>query len=358
MHLRSLYLQNFRNYREAYVEFSPSVNFICGPNAQGKTTLLEAIHYLMIGRSFRARLPQELIRIGEQAFFLEAIFSKENVEQTLRVHVEGKSRKMRHNQTFLPNSSSLLGIMQGVLMTPDDIDLIKGSPSTRRQFLDIQLAQSDPLYVHYLSRYIRAMRQRNHLLKQKAPATLESWEHEMAQAASYLVMQRRHLLTSLQLHCQVAHQELTGETQELQLKYISSVSQCKDEHEIKQKYIEHMKKNRIRELSLGYTLSGPHKDDFWIGIGELDARYFASEGQQRSCVAALRIGEWKRLKESLGDFPLFMLDDIGISLDQNRKERLIEHLAHFGQVFLTTHNFQLLEPFKGSKKILKLPFDS
>lgn len=358
MYLRSLYLQQFRNYKEMYFEFDPSLNLICGPNAQGKTSLLEAIHYLMIGRSFRPGQHQDLIHMGTSSFYLEAIFCKHEVNQKLRLYVDGKERKMLYNSTALSTVSNLLGLIQGVVMTPDDVNLVKGSPVTRRQFLDIQIAQADPLYVHYLARYAKSMRHRNQLLKQKKPVSIESWEHEMAHAAGYIVMQRRLGVQALQTHSQLFYAYLTGETENLSLEYRSGASACQNEKEIKEFYLQQFQKNRSREMLLGQTLTGPHKDDLWMGIGGRDVRYFASEGQQRSCVAALHIGEWQRLKQVSEDTPLFMIDDVGISLDDKRRERLLNQLATLGQVFLTTTDSRLIEPFQGSKKIFQLPLCS
>ncbi len=355
MHLRSLYLQQFRNYREVYFEFDPSINLICGPNAQGKTSVLEAIHYLMFGRSFRSILNQDLIHIGCNSFYLEAIFCKHDVDQKLRIYMEGKERKIIYNSTVLSNVSNLLGLIQGVTMTPDDVNLVKGPPLLRRQFLDIQLAQVDPLYVHYFARYTKAMRQRNQLLKQKKLLSIESWENEMAQASSYLVMQRRRSLQALQIHCQAFYSYLTGEKENLTLEYCSGASDCQNEAEIKQFHLHQFNKNRTREMVFGHTLVGPHKDDIWIGIGGRDARFFASEGQQRSCVAALHMGEWQRLKQVADDIPLLMIDDVGISLDGKRRERLLDQLGSLGQVFLTTTDSDLLNSFAGPKKILLLP---
>lgn len=358
MYLRSLYLQQFRNYREAFFEFNPSLNLICGPNAQGKTSLLEAIHYLMLGRSFRPGLQQSLIHAGCNSFYLESIFCKHDVDQKLLFYVEGKERKMMYNSTALPHVSNLLGIIQGVVMTPDDVNLIKGAPPIRRQFLDIQLAQVDPLYVHYLARYIKAMRHRNHLLKQKKMVSIESWEHEMARAATYIVLQRRRNLQSLQLHSQAFYSYLTGEKENLTLEYVSDASTRQDEAEIKALYLQQFNKNRHREMLLGYTLAGPHRDDIWIGIGGRDARFFASEGQQRSCVAALHIGEWQCLKHIAEDIPLFMIDDVSMSLDEQRCGRLLDQLASLGQVFLTTTDANLAHSFLRPKKIFSLPLNS
>jgi DNA replication and repair protein RecF len=355
MYVRSLHLQQFRNYREDAFEFDPSLNLICGPNAQGKTSLLEAIYYLMIGRSFRPCRHQDLIRMGSPSLYLEAIFCKHGIDQKLRLYMDDKERKIIHNSTVLPSVSNLLGLIQGVIMTPDDVDLVKGPPCSRRQFLDIQIAQVDPLYVHYLSRYVKAMRHRNHLLKQKKPISIESWEYEMAHSAGYIVMQRKKKVQALQTHCHSFYAYLTDEREHLSLEYQSGASLCQNETEIKEYYLQLYQKNRSREMILGHTLSGPHKDDIAIKIGGRDARYFSSEGQQRSSVIALHMGAWEQLKQAAENTPLFMIDDVGISLDEKRRERLLHRLACLGQVFLTTTDTRLIDSLSGSKKVILLP---
>jgi len=355
MQLRTLFLNNFRIYREVYFEFSPSLNLICGPNAQGKTSILEAIHYLMFGRSFRPGTNQDLTHLNHSSFYLEAIINKHGVDQKLKIFSECKERKMTLNNTPLSGIANLLGLVQGVIMTPDDVNLIKGSPMVRRQFLDILLAQADPLYVHYLARYNKAMRNRNQLLKQKKQLSIESWEHEMAQSSAYIVLQRRSSVQALQTHCQNFYHYLTGDAETLTLEYLSGANECKTESEIVQHHLLQYSKNRVREMMIGHTLSGPHKDDVGIGIGGRDVRFFASEGQQRSCVAALHIAEWSHLKQVSDDIPLFMIDDVGISLDERRRERLLDRLSSLGQVFLTTTDASLIDAFSGPKKVLLLP---
>lgn len=350
MYLKSLFLQQFRNYHEALFEFDSSLNLIYGPNTLGKTTLLEAIHYLMFGRSFRPGQNQDLILKGANSLYLEALFSKHGVDQRLRLYVEGSERRFMHNQTTIPTISKLLGIVQGVVMTPDDVQLIKGSPALRRHFLDSQLAQVDPLYVFYLSRYVRAMRQRNQLLKQKISTSIESWENEMAQAASYITTKRRQCVKSLQPHCKTFYSYMTGEKETLSMRYISGISSSTNEEDIKSSLLNQYNKNRPREMLLGHTLSGPHKDDLWIGIGEQEARFFASEGQQRSCIASLKIGEWRCLRELADDSPLFMIDDVTMSLDSERLKKLIDQLASLGQVFLTSTDGGIGSSFPGKKK--------
>jgi DNA replication and repair protein RecF len=358
MFLRSLYLKQFRRYQEAFFEFSPSLNVICGPNAKGKTTVLEAIHLLMLGRSFRPSQSVELIHEGTSSFFIEAFFNKHQVDQTLRFYFDAKERRILYNQTSLTHLSHLLGLIQGVVMTPDDVNLVKGAPQIRRQFIDVQIAQVDPLYVHHLTRYMRAMRQRNQLLKQKTTKTIESWEYELVQAAVYLMQQRRKTVDALQSFCEDFYANLTHEKETLTLHYRPSGSKSLDPEEMKAEYTQLLHKQRDREMMIGYTLSGPHKDDISIHIGGRDARQFASEGQQRSCVTALHFGEWQQLKLRADHPPLFMIDDVGISLDSTRQQRLVEQLSSLGQVFLTTTDSTLLKNYRGEKKVFHLPFSA
>ncbi|MFI5343009.1 MAG: DNA replication/repair protein RecF [Chlamydiales bacterium] len=350
MQILNLYLQNFRSYEEAFFEFSPSLNLICGPNAKGKTSLLEAIHFLMIGRSFRTPQYQDLIKQNQTGFYIESHFTKHGINQRLRVAGNPSDRKMFHNSTSLATLSSLLGLIQGVLQTPDDINLIKGSPHLRRQFLDIQIAQIDPLYVHHLTRYARAMRQRNQLLRNKTAVSIESWEFEMSQSAAYIILQRHRTIQNLQKHSQSFYHKLTGEQAPLTLHYRTPPSQIMHAEELKSYFQKLYQKNRNRERLLGYTLSGPHKDDFVILIDQRDVRFFASEGQQRGCATALHFAEWQNLHLAGTEKPLFMIDDVGMSLDESRRKRLVEQLRELGQVFLTTTDERLLDGYAGPKK--------
>lgn len=341
MLLRKIYLHHFRCYSEASFEFSSGVNVICGPNAKGKTSLLEAIYLLMTGRSFRTSQNEDLIRIGASGFYLEAHFVKHEIEQILKMHWNGKERKIILNNTPC-SSSGLFGILQGVVVTPDDVSLVKGAPSQRRHFLDMQIAQIDPLYVHHLLRYNRAIRQRNALLRSKNFSTLESWEHEMANSAAYLVRQRHQAIEELQAKGVEIYRVLSGEQDELQLNYKTGAPVSESVEGLRKYYMEQFKKLRKREAELGCTLIGPQKDDVTIAIGQKEARFFASEGQQRSCVAALRLAEWMRLHSLADEMPLMLIDDVGMSLDSVRRERLMGYMETLGQVFLTsTHELSI-----------------
>jgi DNA replication and repair protein RecF len=341
MHLRALYLHNFRIHEEATYEFSPKINIIWGGNARGKTTILEAIYLLMTGRSFRTGQLSDMIRHGTSGFYIEATFVKHGIEQTLRVGCTGKERKISYNNTKCSSFLDLIGLLQGTIIHPDDAAVVKGAPEGRRHLLDVQIAQSNPLYVHHFTRYHLAMRQRNHLLRAKTMSTIESWEHEMANSASYIVQQRMLTVEDLQKKGQHLHSFICGDNDTFELMYKTSsafrgmIAVDVDVTQLRTYYMEQYRKQRKREMELGITLTGPHKDDIFIGINKNEARFFASEGQQRSCMAALRLAEWEGLKALSYDAPVMLIDDIGMSLDHSRRVRLFTHIPSLEQVFLT-----------------------
>lgn len=327
MHLKSLYLKNFRNYTEAEAHLSPRLNIFYGNNAQGKTNLLEAIYLIATGRSFRTQHLSELIREGETFFFLEAEISRDEVTQRLQLSFDGQSKRLQIDGHAYTSFHPLLGLLPSVLYTPYDIELISGSPSERRRFLNLHLAQSDPLYVHHLTRYWRAMKQRNCLLRAKQPDSLDCWENEMAQSAAYLWKVRAEMLAELKIP--LAHQS-------------HRLSADQETHEIRfqppqiDSYLKQLKKNRPREMELGLTLSGPHRDDLTLLIDNKPARLFASEGQKKTAIAALRLAEWERLSERIGAPALMGIDDLGLHLDETRQTLLRTALDKLGQVFITT----------------------
>ncbi len=326
MRLKSIYLRNFRNFKEAEVDFGEKINLISGKNAQGKTNLLEALLLLSTGRSFRTQHLSELILDGAPFFFIEAKISQNGIEQTLRLSFDGQARRAEHNATRFPSFQPLLGVLPSTLFAPQDLDLIIGSPSYRRRFLNLHLAQSDPLYVHHLLRYWRALKQRNSLLKHTSQDGIELFEQEMALSAVYLYEKRGTLLQELNVALQAACQLFTSEI--LQLRYFPSQPQ--------DGYLAQLKKNRARERQLGMTLTGPHRDDFLILLEQKPARLYASEGQKRTAIAALRLAEWRRLAKQVEMTPLFGVDDFEMHLDADRQKLFKQALDDLGQVFITT----------------------
>lgn len=334
MYLKSLYLHNFRLYSEAYFEFSPHINIIHGDNGTGKTSLLEAISFLGQGYSFRTHHTAHLIRHGQPHFYLEANFVKWGIEHQLRICYGAREKKFMLNNTRYPSASSLYGSLLHVVLAPDDLELITGAPQGRRHFVDRHLCQINPLYLHHLLRYNRAMRQRNCLLKAKNLLSIESWEHEMAQSASYLQQQRISLLNDIQVYAKNLYSHISHREELLTLR-LKCAGLPSDAAAFFTFYLTQLRKNRSRELLLATTLQGPHRDDIDISIGNKDVRSFASEGEKRSVAAALRLAEWQQLQHSSDEKPLMLIDEVSATLDQKRYNRLLGEMESLSQVFVT-----------------------
>jgi len=335
--LCSLFLRNFRNYREAYIQFAPGVNLFYGRNAEGKTNLLEAIFFLSTGRSFRTTHLDELILQGERYFYIEASFSKDGIEQTLKISYDGTSRHLQLNATVYRGFLHLLGLLPHILYTPEDIDLIRGGPNERRRFLDLYLAQIDPLYVHHWLRYMRAMKQRNCLLRAHDESGIESWEAIMALSGAYLLQKREQAIADLVPFIEQASMRLSADKEQLSIHYRPAgiSSKCPPGE-----YADRLKKNlaslRKKEAMLGATLSGPHRDDIRLELSGKEVKTYASEGQKRSCIASMRLGQWERYSAMNAAPPLLSIDDFGVHLDEERQARLNAELGRLGQVFLTS----------------------
>ncbi|MDX8431684.1 MAG: DNA replication/repair protein RecF [Candidatus Algichlamydia australiensis] len=314
--IKRIRLHNFRNFSSFEAAFDSKINLIIGPNAIGKTSLLEAIHFLSTGRSFRTPHLHELIRHGESSFFLEAEFLENGVTSSLQVSYDGSKRKVIHNATTYHNFSSLLGLLPSTVLTPGDSELITGSPSYRRRFLNLYLAQQQPLYLYHLARYSRALKQRNALLKMGQTRGVEAFEGPMAVAAGFLTGEREKALQAIETQAEGFLRRLAPDSEELSLRYHPAIAK------------EGYAKSRKKELEAKTTLYGPHRDDFSIQLSKKEAKGFASEGQKRSIVAALKLAEVK-------SGAIFGIDDFGVHLDQIRKEALLEEIQTLNQVFLT-----------------------
>ncbi|MBS0630023.1 MAG: DNA replication/repair protein RecF [Verrucomicrobia bacterium] len=322
MWVKKLFLRNFRNYTQAEVHFSPGVNWITGKNGQGKTNLLEAIYLLSMGRSFRTPQLGQLIQQGAPFFYIEAEIEREGVTQTIKISFDGENKKVQHNASMYTHFAPLIGLVPHVLYAPEDIALVSGLPLYRRKFLDLHLAQFDPLYLRHLARYSKALRQRNELLKSKSEVAIEPWEVMMAQSADYLIEKRALMIEQLQQPLNECIRALSNGSDSIGIHYKSSTPEWQ--------------KNRKRELFVGTTLSGPHRDDIQFQIKGLAAKSFASEGQKHSIIAALRLCQWDHLEAQVGCSPLMSIDDFGAHLDQERQAKFQEKLS--GQIFLTSPN--------------------
>ena len=318
--LKRIRLFQFRNFQELDLQFGEGLNAIVGPNAIGKTTLLEAIHFLSVGRSFRTTKLSEIIKKGEESFAIHALFIKDDVEQTLSIFYDGKNKEIKHNETSYQTFTPLLGLFPTVVYSPFDIELIHGAPSERRRFLNILIAQSNPLYAYYLTRYTKALAQRNALLRANEVTTIEIWEEELIRSALYLQEKRESVLHEISEKTKTIYRELASDSEDIKLIYKPSRISS-----------EIFEKSREKELILGYSLVGPHRDDLDITCQTLSAKNYASEGQKRTIIAAIKLAEQEYLNPSI-----LLIDDFGVHLDEKRRAKFEEKILKNQQIFLTS----------------------
>lgn len=336
MFLKRLYVKDFRCFSERTFDFVDGTNILVGANGQGKTSLLEALFFCITATSFRTSHVKELIRFGESHFFVEARFEKQGVSHTLTIGYDGQKRKVNLNSAPCQNATDLLGLIPGVACTPEDIELVQGSPSDRRRYLDVQLAQVDPLYVQHLRRYIRALKQRNVLLKERKPASLFCWEIELSESGAYIAEQRKKAVCTI---CEIAKnccRSLFNKEVLLDIGYDSFAKSCETMHEMKECLQQEYVRKRDQEMEYKMTLTGPHRDDLDIRFEKRAAKDFASIGQRRLISQSLRLAEWYFLKMRTSEDPLMIVDDFATSLDSEKTCSLACELSRLGQVFLSS----------------------
>lgn len=328
-----MYLKNFRRFKEAALEFSPECTLISGPNAVGKTTLLEAIHLLIFGRSFRAMHMNEMIMEGEKESAVEVNLIKEGVEHTLGLYFSQERKKVRFNATEYRSLTSLIGLLTGASLLPTDVHLIAGQPQLRRTLIDSIIAQVDPLYFHHLSRYGQAVKNRNCLLKKRDFKAIDLFEEEMAKSAVYITKARADAVRAMD---QIAGREFalfSQESERVSLNYQSSFGKGEVSSAA---FMQLLKANRLKESYLGFTLTGPHKDDLTIQLSGKECRLYASEGQKRSVAAAIKLAAWSHLAHISATAPLLLVDDAALGFDARRRERFFYALKSRGQVLITS----------------------
>jgi DNA replication and repair protein RecF len=319
------------------------MNEIVGKNAQGKTSLLEALFLCVCGSSFRTGTLLDVIRHGAPGFFIEVAFEKNGFFHEIQLSFDGMKKRIVFDKRPCESQSMLIGELLGVVCPPEVQSVMKGAPQERRQFLDLHIAQLDPLYVHHLIRYRRALKQRNVLLRKKDTKTLHPWEKELAASGSYLICERikavRELVPWLKTYLEVLGVKYDAE---VELSYATKRHiERKDELQL---YLEkELFEKRGVEVALGSTLVGPHRDDLLLKASGKLVRDFASEGQLRLIALALKLSEWQRLKAITKEVPLLLIDDFEAYLDREKSEKLFSLCAEFGQLFVSAHRSICLE---------------
>ncbi len=324
------------------------INIFLGDNAQGKTNFIEALYYINKGRSFRTARDRNLVKWNEDHAFLSAelVFKGKKLLVEAGISADGgKLLKLNNKKCSLSELQVLPGL---VLFTPEDLFLVKGAPSQRRAFLDNELGQSHQDYTYYFRQYRYTLDQRNNLLKSIARKrqdlnTLDVWDEQLSAYGAKLIRKRLFILKELSGEISTIHDKLSdGEC--ISVNYLSSfpLTEKLEEEIIKKGFLNALHKKREEELFRQQTLTGPHRDDLKFMLDGRDARYFASQGQQRTTVLTLKLASIRLMNKWHGSFPLLLLDDVLFELDAKRRTFLLKELEKDIQVFLTTNNIDYL----------------
>ncbi len=351
MLLKQAVFKNYRNIEEETIEFSPGVNIIYGDNAQGKTNILEGIYYFSCMKSFRGTRDRDLIRDGALEAKIKISFSDEERDHENEIKfTRGKMKEMRRNGVRQKKMADMLGNFKCVIFAPEHLNLVKEGPSEKRRFMDAALSQLKPGYFSALMNYLKVVEQKNILLKdmQRKPIlyeTLPLWNEKLSEYAVPIFKMRQEFLESIEKKAVKVHAEISGGNEEISLRYLPAVLEKRKCPE-KQEFLEMLKRNEQKEITLGFSLFGPHRDDFEVFINKKDVKTFASQGQQRSAVLSLKTAECELFKDLYHSYPLLLLDDILSELDEKRQEYITENIEKY-QVLLTNCEKEKFEKDKG-----------
>jgi DNA replication and repair protein RecF len=331
VHLHHLRLRDFRNYSRLDVEFSPGFHLLLGHNAQGKTNILEAIYLLATLRSFRGVSSSQMVRHGQTGFFVGGKTHHAG-DHEIKLYWSARERSLNIDGRPIRKLSEFLGVFRAVVFCSEDIQLVKGPASRRRRYMDLLLTQTHPGYLPLLHRYVRAVRSRNALLKQRVidPSALEAFTSEMVAAGGKLIEMRRKLMPDISPIASTAYQKITHGAEELRLEYQSSV---------KGDFMVDLRKVESRERALRVTLLGPHRDELVLTLDGKSVAQFGSEGQKRSVAISLKIAQAEHLTNLHGSPPVLLIDDIMGELDLKRRSGFLPLLNRAqqaqSQVFMT-----------------------
>lgn len=351
MYIKKVTLDNFRNYDNQEIEFCDNINIIYGDNAQGKTNIIEAIFLCSMGKSFRSKKDSDLIRFGENEAKVKIEYEKIDREGNTEVFINSQ-------KTFFVNGikqskiSDIIGKVNAIIFTPNDIDIIKSGPQRRRKFIDMMISSLKPNYIYLLNNYNKVIEQRNNYLKQikvenKPEEMLEIWDEKLAEYGEKIFLYRNEFIEKIKEKINDIHKDITEDKENLEIEYESN---CKN----KEEYLKLLKERRKLDIIKGFTTKGVHRDDFMIYINNELVNIYGSQGQNRTVILSLKIAEMQVIYDEIGEYPILLLDDFMSELDEKRRRNFLENIEN-KQVIITctdkieeiNNEFKLFEVKKG-----------
>lgn len=334
MILKSLELANFRNYEELNISFDKGTNILYGDNAQGKTNILEAIYVSATTKSHKGSKDKEIINFDKEEAHIRTYLEKENVETRVDMHLrKNKSKGIAIDGQKIKKAADLMGLLNVVLFSPEDLSIIKDGPAERRRFADMELCQLDSFYLYNLNHYNKIIGQRNKLLKDmyfqpELKETLNIWDSQLVSFGSKIIERREQFVKQLGDIIFDIHKKLSGGKEELVIAYEPDVS-IED-------FEKQMKYNQDKDIRLKQTTTGPHRDDFSFVVNGVDIRKYGSQGQQRTAALSLKLSEIELVKKISKDTPVLLLDDVLSELDSNRQNYLLNSIGNIQTIITCT----------------------
>lgn len=334
MIIKSLELQNFRNYDSLHVEFDNGTNIFYGDNAQGKTNILEAIFMTATTKSHKGSKDQDVIQFEQEEAHIRSYLLKDEITRQIDMHLrKGKTKGIAIDSLRIKKAAQLMGLLNVVFFSPEDLNIIKNGPAERRHFIDMELCQLDSFYLYNLNHYHKIVNQRNKLLKDLSvnpglKETLSIWDSQLASFGSKLIERREVFIMQLGEILKKLHERLSGGKEEIQIIYEKNV-------EIED-FEKKLKKNQEKDIILKQTTVGPHRDDIIFIVNNVDIRKFGSQGQQRTAALSLKLSEIELVKKSIKDTPVLLLDDVLSELDSNRQNYLLNSIGDIQTIITCT----------------------
>lgn len=364
MIVKSIKLENYRNFNKLDVDLNKNLNIFIGNNGQGKTNLLESIFLCSIGKSFRANNENDLINFdamnkNDEKFNVILEVDKESdelLEKIEFIYSKKNKKDIKINDITLEKKSELIGILNTVIFIPDDLRIIKGSPTDRRRFINIDISQIKPKYKYLLKNYKKVLNQRNNIIKNlntnQNRAVLDIWDKYMVDIGTELVYYRKKYIEKLAKYSYEIYKKISSDSETFKLSYNCDIG---DIENLEKKEIKLLLKKRLEDsltsdIYRKYTLIGPHKDDITFKIDDKEFKYFGSQGQQRSAVLAIKLAEIEIFKDELNEYPILLLDDVFSELDNNRKKFLMDYIVKIQTIITSTDDKDLRTLLKDRDK--------
>lgn len=340
MFIKKLTLKDYRSYPDKVFQFGQNVNILVGKNAQGKTNVLEAIFFMVLGRSFKTSKEKEVISWEKENGYIKGEFQKKYRESEIELFFsQNRKKSVKINGIGIKKIGELMSEVNAVFFSPDELKLVKESPEERRRFMNVVLSQTNKRYFYMLGRYEKVLANRNKLLKESksletVKETIDIWDRALCDFAEKIYNERRNFIEQIKPFAAKAHEYISGGKEKIEIEYKSSFSG----DDYKEKMLKALSKNIEKDYKLGYTTVGTHRDEIDFYLNGEEVKTFGSQGQQRTVALSLKLAELEFIKDKVGEYPILLLDDVFSELDSGRRKKLLR-FASKTQTIITCTEF-------------------